>query len=204
MEALCDGVFYRTVDGYEAVLCTSAIPTLTPGGLRALLASPQSTALAVGKILAGGVWYLAVPLNAQDAASFTTGKSYDIDVLRTGERMTLTLERMTAADTAGEVLLIFRAEGIAPPRDLARCEELTITTHEISGIWVPISALREQNGAYSVFVAENGVAATRKIVPVFIENGCCLAALDASEEYLQEGEQILVTRRRIYEGKVLK
>lgn len=204
IQAPCDGVFYRTVDGYEAVLSTSAIPTLTPGGLRALLASPQSTALAVGKIYAGGDWYLAVPFDAEEAASFQAGENYDIDVLRTGEHMTLTLARITAADTAGEVLLIFRAEGIAPPRDLARCEELTITTHEISGIWVPMAALREQNGAYTVFVEENGVAVTRKIAPVFIENGYCLAAQDASGEYLQEGERILVTRRRIYEGKVLK
>ncbi|MBR2464579.1 MAG: hypothetical protein IKB41_04005 [Clostridia bacterium] len=204
VKAPCDGIFYRNADGYEAVLSVAAVQTLTPGGLRALLASPQSTASAIGKVMTGDVWYLAVPLGSEAAEGFTVEKNYKIDMLRTGESMTLILERITPADTAGEVLLIFRAKGIAPPRDLARCEEVAINTEEISGIWVPMTALRENEGMYTVFVDDNGVAATRKIEPLLIENGYCLASVQASAEFLQEGERILVTARHIYEGKTLK
>lgn len=204
VHAPCDGVFYRTADGYESVLSTDAVDTLTPGGLRALLASPQSTTLAIGKIATGDVWYLAVPLDSRASEGLEIGKNYEIDVMRTGESMTLTLERITSEDTAGEVLLIFRALGIAPPRDLARCEEIVITTEEISGIWVPMLALRESGGAYTVFVDDNGVAATRRIEPLLMERGYCLVSVQASAEFLQEGERILVTARHIYEGKPLK
>lgn len=204
VEAPCDGVFYRNADGYESVLSTDAVDTLTPGGLRALLASPQSTTLAIGKIATGDVWYLAVPLDSRASEGLEIGKNYEIDVMRTGESMTLTLERITSEDTAGEVLLIFRALGIAPPRDLARCEEIVITTEEISGIWVPMLALRESGGAYTVFVDDNGVAATRRIEPLLMERGYCLVSVQASAEFLQEGERILVTARHIYEGKPLK
>lgn len=204
VKAPCDGIFYRNADGYEAVLCTTAVHTLTPGGLRALLASPQNTTLAVGKVAAGDVWYLAVPLDGGAAEGLEIEKNYKIDVMRTGESMTLTLERITPADTAGEVLLIFRAQGIAPPRDLARCEEVVINTEAVSGIWVPMLALRESGGAYTVFVDDNGVAATRKIEPLLMENGYCLVSVQASAEFLQEGERILVTARHIYEGKALK
>lgn len=204
VKAPCDGIFYRNADGYEAVLSVAAVQTLTPGGLRALLASPQSTASAIGKVMTGDVWYLAVPLESEAAQELAVEKSYKIDMMRTGESMMLVLERITPADTAGEVLLIFRAQGIAPPRDLARCEEVAINTEEIRGIWVPMLALRENAGEYTVFVDDNGVAATRKIEPLLMENGYCLALVQASEEFLQEGEHVLVTARHIYEGKTLK
>ncbi len=204
VKAPCDGIFYRDADGYEAVLSVAAVQTLTPGGMRALLASPQSTASAIGKIVSGDVWYLAVPLESEAAQELAVEKSYKIDMMRTGESMMLMLERITPADTAGEVLLIFRAQGIAPPCDLARCEEVVINTEAVSGIWVPMTALRESEGVYTVFVDDNGVAATRRIEPLFMENGYCLASLQTSAEFLQEGERILVTARHIYEGKALK
>ena len=202
--APADGVFYREVDGYETVLTAEAAQTLTPGGLRALLASPQSTAQAVGKVVLGGVWYLVVPLPEEKVARFETQKSYDIYAGRTGERMTLTLERVTDADTSGEALLIFRAENILLPADLARSTEILVETGTVSGIWVPTVALREENGERFVFVDVDGVAEKRKVKPVLIENGRCLAAQESSPEFLQQGECILVTPRHIYEGKTLK
>ncbi len=198
------GVFYREVDGYEAVLTTEAVETLTPGGLRALLASPQTTAQAVGKIAKGGTWYLAVPIASDRAAAFQAERAYEIATKRTDERMVLTLSRITDADTSGEVLLIFRAENVPLPSDLARCEEIEIVTAAKSGIWVPMVALREENGTYTVFVDVDGVAAKRKVEPLLIENGYCLATVNASAEYLQQGERIVVTPRHIYEGKALK
>jgi len=202
--APADGVFYREADGYETVLTTEAVETLTPGGLRALLASPQSTAQAVGKVVLGGAWYLAVPLPLEKAAQFEVQKTYDIQAERTGERMTLTLARKTDADTSGEALLIFRAENTPLPADLTRSTEIKIVTGAVSGIWVPTVALREENGERFVFVDVDGVAEKRKVEPIFAENGCCLVAPGIAPEFLQQGERILVTPRHIYEGKTLK
>lgn len=198
-----NGVFFKETDGYEAVFSTAAVETLTPGGLRALLVSPQDTTLAVGKIMMGGTWYLAVPLSTTDAEAFAKGSAYSLTFNRTGEEMLLLLERITAPDTAGEVLLIFRAEGVPLPADLARSQEITVSTDTVSGILVPMTALREENGVYRVYVEENGTAVSRLVEPLLLYNGYCLAALTDRAGYLREGELILVTPRRIYEGKVL-
>ena len=156
--APANGVFYREVDGYETVMTADAVETLTPGGLRALLASPQSTVQAVGKVVLGGAWYLAVSLPREEAAQFEAQRSYEIHAGRTGERMMLTLLRMTDADTSGEVLLIFRAENIPLSADLTRSMEIVIAMGTVSGIWVPTVALREENGERFVFVDADGVA----------------------------------------------
>ena len=203
VKAPCDGVFYREVDGYESVLTVEAVDTLTPGGLRALLASPQGTAQAVGKVVVGGTWYLAVPVAQGDLSRFAVGNTYEICTSRTGERRALTLSRVTDADVEGEALLIFSGEGTPQLSDLSRSVELEITTGKTLGIFVPMTAVREENGERFVFVDVDGVAVKRRITPVLIENGYGLVAIDSSPEFLQEGESVVVTRRRIYEGKPL-
>ena len=203
VSAPADGVFIRETDGYETVLSTAAVETLTPGGLRALLVSPQDTALAIGKIVMGGTWYLAVPLTEADAADFVAGSTYSVTADRTGKTALLLLERITAPDTAGEVLLIFRADAATTLGDLARSQEITVSTNTVTGLLVPMAALREGDGAYRVFVDENGVAAARSVEPILLQDGYCLVAVTDEAGHLKEGERILVTPRRIYEGKVL-
>lgn len=197
------GVFIRETDGYETVLSTAAVETLTPGGLRALLVSPQDTTLAVGKIVMGGTWYLAVPLTESEAASFAAGNTYAVTADRTGKTASLLLERITAPDTAGEVLLIFRADAATILGDLSRSQEITVSTDTVTGIMVPMAALRQKDGAYRVFVEENGIAAVRLVEPILLQDGYCLVAITDKTGYLREGEHVLVTPRRIYEGKVL-
>ena len=131
------------------------------------------------------------------------GSTYRIGLSRTGEHRTLTLSRVTAADTAGEVLLIFSGEGTPLLGDLSRSVEIEITTGATQGIFVPMAAVREENGERFVFVDVDGVAVKRRITPLLIENGYCLAAKDPSPECLQEGESMVVTKRHIYEGKPL-
>ncbi|MBE6604144.1 MAG: hypothetical protein E7639_00355 [Ruminococcaceae bacterium] len=203
VSAPVSGTFYRTVDGYESVMGIAAVDTLTPGGLRALLLSPQSTSAMIGRLLVGQVWYLAVPLSADEAEVFIEGAAYEIDFLRTGESISLTMVRVTPPDTAGEALVIFRADGTPPPADLARNEEIRVTVGKQSGILVPMVALREENGQKGVFVAEDGKARFRTVEVLTERDGCCLVAPIAEEGYLQAGEQIVVTSRRIFDGKVL-
>ena len=117
--------------------------------------------------------------------------------------MSLTLTRVTAPDTEGEVLLIFRAEGVMPPADLARNEEVRISVSEQTGILVPMVALREENGVRGVYVTENGKASFRAVEVLAERDGCGLAALSDGESFLKVGEEIVVTSRRIFEGKVL-
>lgn len=199
-----DGTFVKSVDGLESVMPTAAVSTLTPGGLRALLASAQDTALAVGKVVTGGDWYLAVPLHTDAAAAFSVGQAYPVAFSRTNENLVLVLDRITAPDVDGEVLLIFLAkQGTPLPADLSRSQEITVVTNTLSGIWVPMVALREEDGRSVVYVEENGVSVARRVELLYKSGGYCLAAPKDEEGYLREGDNVLVTPRRIYHGRVL-
>ena len=203
VRAPVSGTFYRTVDGYESVMGIAAVDTLTPGGLRALLLSPQSTSPMIGRLLVSNSWYLAVPLSVGEAERFAPDRVYEIDFLRTGESRALTVARVTDPDATGEALVIFRADGTPPPADFARSGEIRITVGVQSGILVPMVALREENGKQGVFVAVDGQARFRAVEMIAERDGCCLVAPRTEEGYLQAGEEVVITSRRIFDGKVL-
>ncbi len=198
-----DGIFTRTVDGYEGLMKPEMLDALTPGGLRAMLASPQSTEQAVGKVVGNGVWYLVVPLTKQEAAELEIGKSYIATLLRSGEKLSFVPERFSAEDGTGEVVLVLRAESTLPPADLGRRLELSLVTGAVTGIRVPIQALRTEDDGLAVYVDVNGYAVRRRVEAVLYRDGYCLALQSDKDGYLRESENMIVTERRIYEGKAL-
>ena len=203
LAATGDGVFVRAVDGFEGLMTPAALDMLTPGGLRAMLASPQSTEQAVGKVVVNGTWYLAVPLAKKEAAAFEIGKAYAATLCRSKEELRFVPERVTAEDSTGEVVLILRAEGSLPPADLGRRLELSLVTGKVSGIRVPMQALRTEDDGLAVYIDVNGYAVRRRVEAVLYRDGYCLALPSDKDGYLREGENMIVTERRIYEGKAL-
>ena len=194
------GVFYREADGYEALFSTNAVESLTPGGLRTLLATVQNTALTVGKLVLGGSWYLAVPMSAAEAANFAVGADYEISLQGEGS-FTFTLQRVTDPDAAGEVLLVLCAKGELAPRGLARCYRVTLTYGSAVGLQVPSCAIFSEADVLYVYVEKDGVATRRRIDPLLYRDGCCIAAVTEDAACLREGDVVISSPRRLYEGK---
>ena len=200
--APASGVFRRTVDGFEMNMTAAAADALTVGALAALLASPQDTAAAIGCIVQAGAWHLAVTVTEDEARSFVIDKTYTVNFTGSGASRTLMLSRITAPDVQGSCLLILSGDGM-PPADLARRQQISICYGKQEGIAVPMAALTERDGISGVYVSVDGRAAWRTVTPVYAQNGYYLASVDAGEGALAPGDRILVTLRRVYEGKLL-
>lgn len=200
--AAAPGIFRRATDGFEENMKVAAVDDLTVAGLAAMLASPQSTDALIGSIVSFHAWRLVLPVTVSQAACFTVGVTYEISFTAVGDVRMMTLVRVSAPDAEGNCLLVLAGEGL-PPANFERRQPVSLVYGERSGLWVPMSALTEADGGYGVYVYAEGRAAWRTVVPVCLENGYCLAAIDAGEGSLQVGERILVTKRRVYEGKVL-
>ena len=54
-----------------------------------------------------------------------------------------------------------------------------------------------------MYVVRDGVAEKRRVRVLCEEQGGCIVATDAGDGYLRVGENLLVTWRSVYEGKVL-
>lgn len=201
--ASLEGIFYREADGYESVMTPAALATLTPGGLRALLASPQSTERAVGRVVREGPCYFALTMPAA-SCDLRVGDAYDVTLVREALSLTATLERVSDADGDGTVLLTFSLQ--APPEALRglRYAEITIARGAVTGISLPMSAVFEEEGALVTYVAREGVAKRLTLSPLYKKDGCLLVAQGTGEDALLVGDVVVISARRVYDGKVLK
>lgn len=198
-----EGAFYREADGYESVMTPTALATLTPGGLRALLASPQSTKSAVGRVVRESTCHFALTMPAA-ACDLKVGAAYDVSFVRESLSLAATLERVSDADGDGTVLLSFSLQ--SPPDVLLglRYAEITIARGGVTGISLPMSAVCEEDGALVTYVAREGVAKRLVLSPLYKKEGCLLVAQGTGEDALLVGDVVVVSARRVYDGKVLK
>lgn len=196
-----DGIFYREADGYEGVMTPTALESITnPAGLSALIASPQKTEKAVGKVVRGGSCRFAAVMVANEH-HLTPGASYRVTLTREGLTVDATLDRMIDAD---KVLMVFTVQ--APPEELLglRFAEIEIACGSVSGISVPMSAVYEEDGALVTCVVRDGVAKKCVISPLYRKDGCLLVSESTDEAGLHVGDVVVVSARRVHDGKVLK
>ncbi|MBE6595610.1 MAG: hypothetical protein E7644_07410 [Ruminococcaceae bacterium] len=198
--APADGLFYRNVDGLEEVLTPAALTGLTPAGLQELLNAPRGDANAAGKLAAGGAT-LAVAVKETVAESFIVGNIYPL--LLDGAKVPLLLPLLdcSAADANGDMLLSF---SLPVAYATTRRISVSLPGESHTGLRVPMAAVESEGEELFVYVAMNGKAERRRLSTVLYRDGYCLAAATGEMGYLAEGENIVLTARRLYEGKALK
>ena len=197
-----DGIFFDDADGYEIEFDPAKIEGLTPEGLD-LLAATRPTDKAIGKIVLDSSIYFVVQLTASEAALYRVGEQYLVS-FDDGGSARMTLDAMTLSEDAQRALLILRCDDL--PQDLVLTRRLTLTIERAvyTGLSVPVSALYTEGEEAFVFVDEQGKAARRRVEILYREAGVCLVYARDEEGYLQSGELLLVTARRIYEGKAIR
>ena len=165
-----------------------------------MLAAPTDTEDCIGKLVKDGVWYLALPVDAALAATYTVGQSYTVHLGMQGASAVLLLEQITPGANSTTALLVMRGESFPVGIDICRRQCVRIEKQTLTGLAVPAAAIGED---LTVFVNENGVARKRSVA--FVDaNICSLAQPNTADGYLKEGERILLSTRSLYDGKVLE
>lgn len=200
--ASMSGYFTREADGYEALFGTAAADGLTPEKLRDLLAArvaPEPET--VGKLVGNADFCLAVPTVAAEAEAFSAGSSYSVVFDNATVRMLL--EEITYSADESEAVMVFSAERLPEGLSLDRRQTVEIEVSRVNALRVPQGAIEEESGEFAVYVLLDGVARRRRVKVLCTEGGCCLVEPQIDEEYLREGEFVLITLRNVYDGKVL-
>ena len=218
------GLYSAGVDGYEAVLTPEMLESLTPSVLSGLTADP-SVVSHVGKLVLGDAWYYAAVLSAEDAVAlrqrqeelggtlllrFSKGVDRDLPV---------TLQSIGATEN-GRVTAVFRGTSYLSELTLLRRQRAEVITGSTQGLRVPREALRaerayldennklvteERTGVYCMV----GRKARFKPVDVVYSADSFALVTPAAEEgddtrRLRAGEQIVISARGLYDGKVLQ
>ena len=223
------GLYSAEVDGYETVLTPENLGDLTPSVLSALEADPAAASRA-GKLVLGDEWYYAAVLSAEDVLALRSlqsesGGKLTLRFSKGVDRdLPVTLES-TGPQEGGRVTAVFRGTSFLRELTLLRQQRAQIITGSVSGIRVPRESLRAERG----YLDENGKVAYEDRVGVYclvgrearfkpvrvVHSGESFVLVEPAPELnpevdgdakriIRAGEQVVVSARGLFDGKVLQ
>ena len=215
------GLYSAEVDGYEALLTPEMLEGLLPSTLSALTPDPAA-ASRTGKLVLGDEWYYAAVLSAEDAGTLLSRQA-EVDTLflrfskGVDRDLPVTLESVGPREN-GRVVAVFRGNAFLRELTLLRQQRAQIITGSIEGIRVPRECLRaewayldengktvteEQTGIYCLVGRE---ARFKPVEVIYSAESSVLVrpASDQEKRRLRSGEQIIVSARGLFDGKVLQ
>ena len=213
------GLYSAVVDGYETLLTPDALADMTPSQLNAVKAD-ETVASQTGKLILGDCWYYAVTMSADQAEALRdAGGSMTLRFAKGVEQdQTVTLYAV-GPEEQGRVVVTFRGEYNLAQLTLLRRQSAQLIRRTVAGIRVPNEALRAANtkvdqegnrttteglGVYCVVGME---ARFKPVEVVYSGDGFVLvrsaAASDQESLRLRPGDEIIISAKDLYDGKVV-
>lgn len=203
------GVYCSLVDGYESIFIPAALDGLTVSGLAALTAaSPSPDEDAVGKLITGSRWYLALLLPESQAARLYENGLATVDFTRdfTGE-VSMRVEHISAPEN-GQTAVVLSSTRCLADTALLRRQTVDLIFTRYTGIRVPKKALRVlEDGTTGVYVVAGAAAEFREVVILTEgEDFYLLTSADGAAErrILRAGDEIILAAEELYDGKVVR
>lgn len=219
VKAPVSGVYSAVVDGYETVLTPGLLADMTPSRLNAVQADETLTSQ-TGKLILGDSWYYAVTMSADQAKVLRdSGGTMTLRFAKGVEQdQTVTLYAV-GPEEQGRVVVTFRGAYNMAQVTLLRRQSAQLIWRTVAGIRVPNEALRAANtkvdqegnrttveslGVYCVVGMESRF---KPVEVLYSGDGFVLvrstAASDQESLRLRPGDEIIISAKDLYDGKVV-
>ncbi len=194
------GLYSSTVDGWEE-LDYDRLKQIGPEELSALLKEEHSAPdWALGKLVSGSKWYFAVLLDAGEADRFYGIGSLSVRFGRYyGEQLTMHVEWLSPEENGRRALLLSCGEHMSDVLTM-RSQEAELILSEETGLRIPRKGLHVDDKGRACVYVQTALLVEKKLVQVQRDFGdYYLVASDT----LRAGDQIIVSAKNLYEGKVV-
>ena len=215
------GVFSGVTDGYETLLSSDLLDTITPSQLLELHSQhPQTDANAVGKLITSATWYFAAVLTEEAAADLREGRTYTLVFSHdwSGEAA-MTLERISDPED-GRVAVVFSCREHLSETTLLRAQTVDVVTDALTGLRVPRQALRvltetvtdsetnetTEETVTGVYVAVGSESEFKPVNVLWQDDTTYLVEpADPNDSHrLSAGDEVLISTVGLYDGKVIR
>ncbi len=198
------GYFSGNVDGFEAVLTPDMLQTLSYRDYIAL-APEEVPAQAAGKLIHGDTWYYVTIVPSGELEGLEKGDTVKVSFARDFYgQIEMNVDRI-GTNEAGYRMLVLSCGRYMQNVTLLRQQSADIVFSSYAGLRVPKEAIRvDERGQAGVYVRE-GSAAKWKPVTILHDNGeSYVVELDrSSTDNLWPGDEVIVTAKNLYDGKVV-
>ena len=208
------GIFSTTLDGHE-YLRVDDVRNLIPSQLHRMMdETKDAPARAIGKLVGGNRWYFAAEIGEEEylalRETLKKGASVTVELGRYyGEPLSMRVENVGRSENdASRVLLLSSDRALAETLSM-RLVTATLVAESRSGLRIPKQALRtemtESGEVRSYVFVRTGVKAEKKYVEILFEaDSFFLAATGTEAASLREGNEIIVSAKDLYDGKIME
>ncbi len=208
------GTFSSFVDGYESILTPAALlgdrltgEDLTVSGFRELLGrSAEFEGGAVGKLVTGSQWYLAMVVPEEEVPQFQKS-NLAIRFSALADEVPLSLYRVSYVENNEAVVVLSSRRNVKDIIAL-REQQCSVIFQSDQGIRIPAEALRVNGDTAGVYVV-TGYAAEFKPVSILAEDGESYIVganpKDSNDKrILRSGDEVIIAAADLYDGKVVR
>ena len=197
------GTFSAAVDGYESVLTPERLMEMTVAEFESV--QPDETdANAIGRLVTSATWYYACVVPASELSGVEEGDRATLTFARDYyQPVTMRVARL-GGNEAGSRLLVLSSDRALQNVTLLRQQSAEIVFTSYSGLRVPKSAVRVENGQTGVYILEGTLAKWRPITILHDTGESYVVTLDTSStNNLWPGDELIINAKNLYDGKVV-
>lgn len=197
------GTFSSAVDGYESVLTPERLMEMTVAEFESV--QPDETdANAIGRLVTSATWYYACVVPASELSGVEEGDRATLTFARDYyQPVTMRVARL-GGNEAGSRLLVLSSDRALQNVTLLRQQSAEIVFTSYSGLRVPKSAVRVENGQTGVYILEGTLAKWKPITILHDTGESYVVTLDTSStNNLWPGDELIINAKNLYDGKVV-
>ena len=195
------GYFVSSIDGYENVLGTDSVKTLTKEQLESIKPEETKAENVIGKTVDSVDWYIATVLSFEDSLKFTEGQALRIRVpLQTATELPVTVEKINRDAASSETVIVFKCGYMNGELSLIRTQPLTIIVSSSEGLYVPNDARRIVDDQIGVFVKTGNAIKFNPIEVIYNGTGFVICKKDGE---LRLYDEVIVKGNDLYDGKIV-
>lgn len=197
------GTFSAAVDGYESVLTPERLMEMTVAEFESV--QPDETdANAIGRLVTSATLYYACVVPASELSGVEEGNRATLTFARDYyQPVTMRVARL-GGNEAGSRLLVLSSDRALQNVTLLRQQSAEIVFTSYSGLRVPKSAVRVENGQTGVYILEGTLAKWKPITILHDTGESYVVTLDTSStNNLWPGDELIINAKNLYDGKVV-
>ncbi len=206
------GYFYTSLDGYENVLSSENIASMSYREYLKIASMPAEELTVtekgypVGKIVTDYLWYVACEIDISELHNYESGKTYSIKFPYNNDTaITMKLYRILSEAGSDTAVLIFETGVLPSDFNYLRRQTVQIVREYYTGCRVPVSAVRVVGGAPGVYVLQGSKVVFKKIEPLYEYDGYIISADNSADgaSWLAKNDFIVTKGKDLYDGKII-
>ena len=200
------GTYSAVCDGYETVLTTTFLETVTPGALARL--QPAGEQSSMGKLIYGDSWYYVVTLTEEQAAYLKGQGSVTLRFAKGfDQNIRMQVEAVSEPEN-GQAAVTLSCRRYLAQTTLLRHQAADVILQTYEGLRVPSNALRvSEEGVTGVYCLDGVTASFRPVAVLYQGQGYALvrpADGTSDTRTLRVGDEVIATAGQLHDGKVIR